>query len=98
MPRAAWFVYLLECRDGTYYTGVALDVARRVDEHNSGRGARYTRGRAPVRVVATSRPLGKRAAFRLEYHVKQQSPRDKPVVIGGQAPRPKRPKRKRSCA
>lgn len=96
MPR--WTVYLLECSDGSLYTGVAVDVARRVEEHNRGAGARYTRGRGPVRVVATSRPLGKRAAFRLEYHVKQQPPRGKPAAVQGQAPRAKRAPRKRSCA
>lgn len=79
MPR--WTVYLLECRDGSLYTGVAIDVARRVEEHNRGAGARYTRGRGPVRVVATSRPLGKRAAFRLEYRVKQLRPSDKPSAV-----------------
>ena len=90
-----WTVYLLECSDGSLYTGVALDVARRVEEHNSGTGARYTRGRGPVRVVATSRPLGKRAAFRLEYHVKQQRPPEKPAAVQGHAPRPRRASRKR---
>ena len=69
MPR--WYVYLIECRDGTLYTGVARDIDRRIAEHNAGRGARYTRGRAPVRVVAASRALEKRAAYRLEWAVKQ---------------------------
>ena len=67
---AGWFVYLVECRDGTYYTGVARDVERRLAEHNAGRGARYTRGRGPVRVVAASRAMEKRAAYRLEWAVK----------------------------
>ncbi|HUS64265.1 MAG TPA: GIY-YIG nuclease family protein [Kofleriaceae bacterium] len=79
MPR--WTVYLLECGDGSLYTGVAIDVARRLEEHNRGAGARYTRGRGPLRVVATSRPLAKRAAFRLEYQVKQLRPRDKPAAV-----------------
>lgn|SRR5690606_16731155 len=71
MPSGAWYVYLVECRDGTLYTGVARDVERRVGEHNAGRGARYTRGRAPVRVIAASRALDKRAAYQLEYAVKR---------------------------
>ena len=70
-PARSWYVYLVECRDGTFYTGVACDVERRVAEHNSGSGARYTRGRAPVRVVAASRAMEKRAAYRLEWAVKQ---------------------------
>jgi putative endonuclease len=72
-----WFVYLVQCSDGTLYTGVALDVERRVAEHNEGRGARYTRGRAPVTVVAASRALEKRAAYRLEWHLKQLRAREK---------------------
>ncbi|MEL7544192.1 MAG: GIY-YIG nuclease family protein [Pseudomonadota bacterium] len=48
----AWFVYIVECADGTLYTGVATDVARRLDEHNGagakGKGARYTATRRPV--------------------------------------------------
>ena len=46
-------VYILECADGTYYTGYTTDVERRVAEHNDGTGAKYTRGRAPVEVIHT---------------------------------------------
>jgi predicted GIY-YIG superfamily endonuclease len=45
------FVYILRCADGTLYTGCALDPARRLAAHNSGRGARYTSGRRPVRLI-----------------------------------------------
>jgi putative endonuclease len=47
-----WFLYALQCADGTIYTGVSTDLARRVAQHNAGRGARYTAGRRPVRCVA----------------------------------------------
>ncbi len=43
-----WFVYIVECADGTFYTGITNHLERRIDEHNAGRGARYTRGRRPV--------------------------------------------------
>lgn len=76
-----WFVYLVECRDGTYYTGVARDVRRRIAEHNAGRGARYTRGRGPVVVVAASRAMEKRAAHRLEWVVKQLPRRRKAAAV-----------------
>jgi putative endonuclease len=76
-----WFVYLVECRDGSYYTGVARDVERRIAEHNAGRGARYTRGRGPVVVVAASRAMEKRAAYRLEHAVKQLPRRRKPAAV-----------------
>jgi putative endonuclease len=43
-----WFVYIVECADRTFYTGITNNLERRVDEHNAGKGARYTRGRGPV--------------------------------------------------
>lgn len=66
-----WYVYVLECRDGSLYTGVARDVDRRERAHNRGRGAKYTRGRRPVRLLASSAGLEKREAFRLEAKVKR---------------------------
>jgi putative endonuclease len=66
-----WFVYLVECRDGSLYCGVAKDVRARVVVHNEGKGAKYTRARLPVKLVAKSRALPKREAFRLEYRVKR---------------------------
>jgi putative endonuclease len=80
-PRQSWFVYLVRCRDGSLYTGVALDVERRVAEHNAGRGGRYTRSRAPVRIVVASRALDKRAAYRLEWAIKQLRAREKPAAL-----------------
>jgi putative endonuclease len=79
--RPSWFVYLIQCRDGTLYTGVAMDVVRRVAEHNAGRGARYTRGRAPVRVVAASRALDKRTAYRLEWLLKRRPAGEKAAAL-----------------
>lgn len=84
--RKSWFVYLVECRDGTLYTGVALDVVRRVAEHNAGRGARYTRGRGPVRVVAASAALEKRAAYRLEWQLKRRPKREKAAALTAARP------------
>jgi beta-N-acetylhexosaminidase/D-alanyl-D-alanine dipeptidase len=77
----SWFVYLLECKDGSYYVGVARDVAKRVELHNAGRGARYTRGRGPVRVLAKSPPLGKEAAHKVEYWLKQHAREEKLAAL-----------------
>lgn len=43
-----WFVYIVECSDRTFYTGITNDLQRRVEQHNAGQGARYTRSRRPV--------------------------------------------------
>jgi putative endonuclease len=66
-----WFVYIARCADGTLYTGIARDVSLRVAAHDSGRGARYTRGRGPLTVCAVRRCNSKGEALRLEYAVKR---------------------------
>lgn len=43
-----WYLYIVECRDGTLYTGITDDIPRRMQQHSSGKGAKYTRGRGPV--------------------------------------------------
>ena len=67
----AWYVYIVECADGTLYTGIARDVAERLAKHNAGKGARYTRGRRPVRLAYRQRFASKGAALRREYAIKQ---------------------------
>ncbi len=68
-----WFVYLLECRDGTLYCGVTTDLARRLAEHNGQvpGGARYTNSRRPVRLAASAPCPSRAAACRLEALVKR---------------------------
>lgn len=69
-PRPYW-VYLLECQDGSFYAGIAIDVAARFRKHISGGGAKYTRARPPVKVLA-SRPYGSKGdALRAEIQLKR---------------------------
>ena len=80
-----WTVYIVRCADGTLYTGIAVDVARRVEEHNSNnvQGASYTRGRRPV-VLAYQEPAESRsAAAKREYEIKQLSRKEKEVLVSG---------------
>ena len=70
----AWYVYLLECRDGSIYTGIATDVERRFAEHAAGKGARYTRSRPPLRLLARFQYPDRSTASRAEYAIKQLSP------------------------
>jgi putative endonuclease len=69
-----WFVYVLECRDGSLYTGIARDVARRYALHAAGKGARYTRSHPPARVLAVFAHADRSSASKAEYAIKQLSP------------------------
>jgi putative endonuclease len=66
-----WFVYVARCNDGTLYCGVARDVAERIAKHDAGKGARYTRGRGPLKVEAVRRCRSHGDALRLELAVKR---------------------------
>jgi len=75
-------VYIVECSDGTFYTGIAADVARRTREHNeSPKGARYTRARRPVRLVYREEHPDKSSALKREYAIKKLSRLQKSVLI-----------------
>lgn len=73
----AWYVYLIECKDGSIYTGIAVDVAARYAAHLSGKGARYTRSHPPRRLLASIEYADRSAASKAEYRIKRLSPRDK---------------------
>ena len=64
------YVYIVECADGSLYTGYTTDVARRVREHNAGNGAKYTAGRRPVTLRYVEYHPSKRAAMRREHEIK----------------------------
>lgn len=66
-----WQVYLLRCADGTLYTGITTDLARRLDEHNAGRGSRYTRSRLPAELVYAEPAPDRSAAQRREYAIRR---------------------------
>lgn len=65
------YVYIVECCDGTYYTGYTTDVERRVAEHNEGTGAKYTCGRRPVELVHVESFDTQSGAMQREYAIKQ---------------------------
>ncbi len=77
-----WRVYLLECSDGTLYCGVTTDTARRLAQHNGERpgGARYTRGRRPVRLAAEAVFPDKSSAHKAECRIKA-APRAKKLAL-----------------
>jgi putative endonuclease len=80
-PPARWFVYVARCADDSLYIGIARDVPARIAAHDAGRGARYTRGRGPLRVLATRRCATHGDALRLELALKKLTRPEKLVVV-----------------
>ena len=79
----SWWVYVLECRDGTLYTGCTDDIPRRLAAHNAGRGAKYTRGRGPVTLRYREETPDKPAALRREAAIKRLSRTEKQALLAG---------------
>lgn len=75
------YVYVLECADGSFYTGYTTDVERRVAEHNAGEGAKYTRGRTPVELVHTEGFESRSAAMKREHEIKTLSRGEKERLV-----------------
>ena len=71
MNNKNWIVYLVRCSDKSLYCGISNDYKNRLIEHNSGRGAKYTRSRRPVELVGISAEMKKSEALKLEYRIKQ---------------------------
>ncbi len=72
-----YHVYLLRCADTTLYCGITNDIEKRFSDHNRGRGARYTRGRLPVRIVYRERVESKREALQRECSIKKMRKAEK---------------------
>lgn len=75
------YAYILECSDGTLYTGYTNNIEKRLSVHNSGKGAKYTRSRLPVRVVYFEEYETKQEAQRREYEIKQMTRAQKLLLI-----------------
>ena len=79
-------VYVLECADGSLYTGYTTDLERRVAEHDAGEGAKYTRGRTPVELVHAESFDSRSAAMRREHEIKGLSRAGKERLVEDDAP------------
>ena len=75
------YTYIVECADGSLYTGYTTDVEARIKKHNSGNGAKYTRSRLPVRLVYYEEYGTKHEAMSREYSIKQMSRKAKLDLI-----------------
>ncbi len=82
---ARWHIYLVRCGNGALYTGIATDVARRLSEHRAGKGARYLRGRGPLKLVFKRAVGGRSAALRLESRIKKlpKEGKERLILQGG---------------
>ena len=84
---AGWVVYLLRCADGTLYTGITTDAARRLAQHNAGTASKYTRARRPVTIVFTEPHPDRSTASKREAAIKSLRRSEKDALI---APRRRR--------
>jgi putative endonuclease len=75
------YVYVLECSDGSFYTGYTTDPDRRIDEHNAGEGAKYTRGRTPVELRYVESWASRSDALAREYEIKSLTRAQKETLV-----------------
>ncbi|NBH97964.1 GIY-YIG nuclease family protein [Anaerotruncus sp. 1XD22-93] len=80
------YTYIVKCCDNTLYTGWTTDLDRRMEAHNSGKGAKYTRSRRPVELIYAERFDTKQEAMRREWEIKQLSREEKLRLAGKQPP------------
>ena len=78
-----WFTYILECSDGSFYTGVTIDLRARLGRHNSGKGAKYTRARGPVVLVYFESHFEEKSARRRERELKGWRREKKEQLVRG---------------
>jgi len=83
-----WFVYLIECRDGSIYTGIAVDVAVRYQAHENGTGAKYTRSHPPMRLISVIEYPDRSSASKAEFAIKQLSASEKRLLASDPAAHP----------
>ena len=81
LAKNKWFVYILECSDKTFYTGITKDVERRINEHGTNKGAKYTHQRGPFRLVYKASFASRSLASKEEYRIKSLCLKDKINLI-----------------
>lgn len=78
-----WYLYILECKDGTLYTGITDDLQKRLHAHTTGKGAKYTKGRGPFIVRYTLLCSSHSDALKREYAIKRLSRKEKLALCQG---------------
>ena len=84
MSETVWYLYILRCGDDTLYTGITIDVEKRLEQHRSGKGAKYTRGRGPLELVYRETCDSHSDALKRELEMKKMSRQEKLRFIFGE--------------
>lgn len=79
------YTYIVKCKDGSFYTGWTNDIEKRIEAHNLGKGAKYTKNRRPVELVHLEEFATKEEAMKREYAIKQMSRKAKEALIEGKS-------------
>ena len=93
--REKWFLYVLKCSDGTFYTGITNDLERRLKMHQDGKASRYTRTRRPVEMLYSEKCGNRSKALIRECEVKEWPKKKKEALVAGENQVPKRRKRRK---
>jgi len=87
MAEQIWFLYLVRCKDNSLYTGITTDVKRRFTEHQSGKGAKYLRGKSPLKLVYQQSVGSHADALKAEINIKKLCKKDKErMILTGESP------------
>ena len=78
---SSWFTYIVRCGDGSLYTGITNDLKKRIKAHNEGKGAKYTKGRGPIKLLIYFKFENKSLAAKEEYRIKKLSKTQKEILI-----------------
>ena len=76
-----WYLYILQCHDGKFYTGITKDISRRLKRHNAGKGASFTRARLPVKIIYQETLIGRTEALLRELAVKSLPRKKKEELV-----------------
>ncbi|MBM7646479.1 putative endonuclease [Scopulibacillus daqui] len=83
MSEGKYIVYILECADGSYYTGYTVNINRRMAMHEQGKASKYTRSRRPLKLVHQEKYESKSDALKREYAIKQLTRAEKKILVEG---------------
>ncbi|MDQ7003789.1 MAG: GIY-YIG nuclease family protein [Ghiorsea sp.] len=79
--KPAWYLYMIRCKGNVLYTGITTDVARRLGEHQAGKGAKFLRGKAPLELVSQQEVGSHSDALKLEINIKKLNKTEKEKLI-----------------